>query len=43
MHINSFIVASTGAHNAAALDTVMSQVIYRRAAVEALPKEFLLN
>ena len=36
-------VIVTDARNAAALDTAMSQVIYRRGVVEALPKEFLLN
>lgn len=36
-------VVVTDARNAAALDTAMSQVIYRRAVVEALPKELLLN
>jgi len=33
----------TDARNAAALDTAMSQVIYCRAVIEALPKELLLN
>ncbi|MFN7087250.1 MAG: spermidine synthase [Burkholderiales bacterium] len=36
-------VVVTDARNAAALDTAMSQVIYRRAVVETLPKELLLN
>jgi len=36
-------VVVTDARNATALDTAMSQVIYRRAVVEALPKELLLN
>lgn len=33
----------TDARNAAVHDTALTQVIYRRAVVEALPKEFLLN
>lgn len=36
-------VVVTDARNAAALDTALTQVIYRRAVVEALPKELLLN
>ena len=36
-------VIITDARNAAALDAATSQLIYRRAAVAALPKEFLLN
>ena len=36
-------VVVTDARNATALDTAMSQVVYRRAVVEALPKELLLN
>lgn len=33
----------TDARNAAAFDAAATQLVYRRAAVEALPKEFLLN
>ncbi len=36
-------VVVTDARNAAALDAATTQLVYRRAAVEALPKEFLLN
>ncbi len=36
-------VIITDARNAAALDAATTQLIYRRAAVAALPKEFLLN
>ena len=36
-------VVVTDARNAAALDAATAQLVYRRAVVEALPKEFLLN
>lgn len=36
-------VVVTDARSAAALDTAMSQIIYRRAVVEALPEKLLLN
>ena len=36
-------VIVTDARNAAALDAATTQLVYRRAVVEALPKEFLLN
>jgi len=36
-------VVVTDARNAAALDAATTQLVYRRAVVEALPKEFLLN